>query len=109
MPDDPDDVDDVLAELCPVQDLPSYYRQVVQHFSNTGSEELIARFCKLAIEATTGAAEEAGQDWTKDSSIRVLSYKLFQSLTSLGEYDEAYTTLMAMPYLDMFVDFFLMQ
>jgi hypothetical protein len=93
-----------LAELCTVADLPSYYRHVVQLFSDTGADDVIASFCRRAIEASVIAAEARDDsDWAKDPLIRELSYKLFQSLNSLGQYDEAYTTLVSMPYLDMYV------
>jgi hypothetical protein len=94
----------VLAELCPVADLPLYYRHVVQLFSDTGADDVIASFCRKAIEAVAAAAEaSADNNGANDPMIRELSYKLFQSLNSSGQYDDAYTTLMSMPFLDMCV------
>lgn len=61
---------------------------------NGNADDAVAFFAPLAIEAL---AEEG----VKEESIeKDLWLKLFRSHAVLGQYEEAYTTLMAMPYRD---------
>lgn len=72
-----------------------YYRHVVALFVDDGeAAEAVVRFAQLAIEAL---AEEAVQEPAMEKDLWL---KLFRSNAALGHYEEAYTTLMSIPFED---------
>lgn len=75
----------------------AYYRSIVPELESQQANLAVATICLRAINAFE--SEEAGSmsgderpSWLKD-----LWYKAFRNFTSIGSFDEAYTTMMAMP------------
>ncbi|KAK4058160.1 hypothetical protein OIO90_000899 [Microbotryomycetes sp. JL221] len=89
------DEDSGISHVLPVHALGSlgrYYRHVMSLFAESGADVAVLRFARLAID--TLAEEKSGEDL--DNTLKDLWLQLFKSSAALGEFEEAYTAMMAM-------------
>lgn len=95
------DADDTsLATLAQVTDpgncksRSAYYRSIVPELEEQQASMAVALTCLRAVNAYEANEMEADvrPSWVKD-----LCYKAFRNFTSIGAFDEAYTTMMGMP------------
>jgi hypothetical protein len=70
-----------------------YYRHVTSLYEEKGIEDPIVTFGRLAIQHAPHGDLSTKDLWTK----------VFLASLSLGEYDNAYNTLTAVPFEDLYV------
>ncbi|TIA99298.1 hypothetical protein E3P96_02943 [Wallemia ichthyophaga] len=87
--------DETLKAVLPkgVDSLAKFYEHVTVTFEAAQFDEYISHFAQYALDEVIQGDEEG-----VDSS--ALWNKLFRSQASVGKYEESYTTLMAIPYVD---------
>lgn len=87
--------DETLKSVLPkgVDSLAKFYEHVTVTFEAVQADDYIAHFAQYALDEVTQGDEEG-----VDSS--ALWNKLFRSQAIVGKYEESYTTLMAIPYVD---------
>lgn len=87
--------DETLLAVLPkeVNSLAKYYEHVTIIFEANQADDYISHFAQYALDEVL-----QGDDEGVDS--HALWNKLFRSQASVGKYEESYTTLMAIPYID---------
>lgn len=88
----------VPAEECSSQS--SYFRLVVSLLDAQQADVLVAKFCRLALEAYEEETETLSRPPIDEQPawLKELHYKEFRSYTAVGLYEEAYTVMMKMPF-----------
>ena len=85
----------------------SYYRLAIRYLDSTHADLAVAALCQLAIEAYRNGIDQKNNDEEDEALkegekgpvwLREIWYKAFRSYTASGYYDEAYFTMMSMPF-----------
>ncbi|WWC62448.1 uncharacterized protein I303_105044 [Kwoniella dejecticola CBS 10117] len=85
----------ILASTTGSNGLSEYYRHICRVFDDQGADQPVMYFGQLAIQSNKGDAVSTKDLWTK----------VFLSSIALGRYEDAYSTLTNLPFLDLKRDF----
>ncbi|WVW84551.1 hypothetical protein I302_106585 [Kwoniella bestiolae CBS 10118] len=75
--------------------LSEYYRHICRVFDDQGADEPVVYFGQLAIQSNKGEVASTKDLWTK----------VFLASIALGRYEDAYSTLTGLPFMDLKRDF----
>lgn len=89
--------DEILKSVLPknVKSLGKYYEHVAYIFESVSADDYVSHFAQYALDEILQHVDE-----DLDIDVRLLWSKLFRSQAIVGKYEEAYTTLVAIPYSD---------